>query len=141
MVEARSRTDALPHSDTVSSTHTTLTLTPQTRRGLSSAEAKELARRSHGRTLYLLDEPTTGLHFSDVARLVALLHQLVDRGNTVLVIEHHLDVIQSADHIVDLGPGGGASGGTIVATGSPEDIALCADSWTGAALAQRTRPR
>ena len=103
--------------------------------------AKELARRSHGRTLYLLDEPTTGLHFSDVARLVELLQKLVDRGNTVLVIEHHLDVIQSADHIVDLGPGGGASGGTIIATGSPQEIALCADSWTGAALAQRTRPQ
>lgn len=103
--------------------------------------AKELARRSHGRTLYLLDEPTTGLHFSDVARLVELLQQLVDRGNSVLVIEHHLDVIRSADHIVDLGPGGGASGGSIVATGSPEEIALCADSWTGAALAERAHPR
>ncbi|MCH2185367.1 excinuclease ABC subunit UvrA, partial [Myxococcota bacterium] len=103
--------------------------------------AKELARRSHGRTLYLLDEPTTGLHFSDVARLVELLQKLVERGNTVLVIEHHLDVIQSADHVVDLGPGGGSSGGAIVATGSPEDIAQCPESWTGAALAQRARAR
>ncbi|MDG2049611.1 MAG: excinuclease ABC subunit UvrA [Myxococcota bacterium] len=102
--------------------------------------AKELARRSHGRTLYLLDEPTTGLHFSDVARLIKLLQQLVERGNTVLVIEHHLDVIQSADHVVDLGPGGGAAGGAIVATGPPEEIMLCADSWTGAALAHRTSP-
>ena len=102
--------------------------------------AKELARRSTGRTLYLLDEPTTGLHFSDVSRLIELLMRLVDRGNTVLVIEHHLDVIQSADHIVDLGPEGGAAGGEIVATGSPEEIAQCDQSYTGIALAERWIP-
>jgi excinuclease ABC subunit A len=97
--------------------------------------AKELARKSTGRTLYLLDEPTTGLHFVDVELLLGLLRRLVDRGNTVVVIEHHLDVIRSADHVIDLGPEGGAAGGEIVAVGPPEAIARCERSQTGHALA------
>jgi excinuclease ABC subunit A len=98
--------------------------------------AKELARRATGQTLYLLDEPTTGLHFVDVERLLGLLDLLVDRGNTVVVIEHNLDVIRYADHVVDLGPEGGAEGGEIVAVGPPEAIAKCDRSHTGRALAQ-----
>ncbi|MAG32532.1 MAG: excinuclease ABC subunit A [Deltaproteobacteria bacterium] len=97
--------------------------------------AKELARRSTGQTLYLLDEPTTGLHFVDVEQLLGLLDRLVDRGNTVVIIEHNLDVIRFADHIVDLGPEGGAEGGEIVAVGPPEAIASCGRSHTGRALA------
>jgi excinuclease ABC subunit A len=85
--------------------------------------ATELARAQSGNTLYILDEPTTGLHFDDVRRLLAVLGRLVDRGNTVLVIEHHLDVIKSADWLIDLGPGGGEAGGRIVAAGTPEDVA------------------
>jgi excinuclease ABC subunit A len=85
--------------------------------------ARELARRATGRTLYVLDEPTTGLHFDDVRRLLEVLARLVDSGNTVLLIEHNLDVIKSADHVVDLGPEGGDGGGRIVASGTPEDIA------------------
>ncbi len=98
--------------------------------------AKELARKSTGQTLYLLDEPTTGLHFVDVEVLLGLLDRLVDRGNTVVVIEHNLDVMRYADHIVDLGPEGGAEGGEIVAVGPPETIARCARSHTGRALAE-----
>jgi excinuclease ABC subunit A len=98
--------------------------------------AKELARRSSGQTLYLLDEPTTGLHLSDVRRLIELLMRLVARGNTVLVVEHHLDVIKSADYVVDMGPEGGGLGGEIVAQGTPEEIARCARSHTGKALAE-----
>jgi excinuclease ABC subunit A len=98
--------------------------------------AKELARKSTGRTLYLLDEPTTGLHFVDVELLLGLIDRLVDRGNTVVVIEHHLDVIRCADQIVDLGPEGGAAGGEIVAVGTPEEVARIARSHTGAALAE-----
>lgn len=98
--------------------------------------AKELARKSTGQTLYLLDEPTTGLHFVDVERLLGLIDRLVDRGNTVVVIEHNLDVIRYADHVVDLGPEGGEAGGEIVAVGSPEEIARCARSHTGRALAE-----
>jgi excinuclease ABC subunit A len=97
--------------------------------------AKELARKSSGQTLYLFDEPTTGLHFVDVEQLLALLGRLVDLGNTVVVIEHNLDVIRYADHIVDLGPEGGAAGGEIVAVGTPEEIARCKQSHTGRALA------
>jgi excinuclease ABC subunit A len=97
--------------------------------------AKELARRATGRTLYLLDEPTTGLHLSDVEKLLELLMRLVDRGNTVVVIEHHLDVIKSADHVVDLGPEGGARGGQIVVAGTPEVVAAHPGSHTGRALA------
>ncbi len=97
--------------------------------------AKELSKRSTGRTLYLLDEPTTGLHFADVERLLEVLQQLVERGNTVVVIEHHLDVIKSADHIIDLGPEGGDAGGEILVTGTPEDVMKCRRSHTGKALA------
>ena len=93
--------------------------------------AKELSRRATGRTLYILDEPTTGLHFDDVRKLLDVLHALVEAGNTVLVIEHNLEVIKTADWIIDLGPEGGDAGGRIVATGTPEDVALCEDSYTG----------
>jgi excinuclease ABC subunit A len=93
--------------------------------------AAELARRNTGKTLYLLDEPTTGLHFDDVAQLLTVLHSLVDKGNSMVVIEHNLDVIKTADWIIDLGPEGGSEGGTIVATGTPEDIARSAASHTG----------
>jgi excinuclease ABC subunit A len=93
--------------------------------------AKELSRRATGRTLYILDEPTTGLHFDDVRKLLDVLHALVEAGNTVLVIEHNLEVIKTADWIIDLGPEGGDAGGRIVATGTPEDVALCDASYTG----------
>ena len=98
--------------------------------------ARELGKRATGRTIYLLDEPTTGLHFADVQKLLEVLHGLVDRGNTVLVIEHNLDVVKTADWVLDLGPEGGAGGGTIVAQGTPEQIAACAASHTGQALAR-----
>ncbi len=93
--------------------------------------AKELSRRATGRTLYILDEPTTGLHFDDVRKLLEVLHALVETGNTVLVIEHNLEVIKTADWIIDLGPEGGDAGGHIVATGTPEDIASSEESYTG----------
>ncbi|HUS97481.1 MAG TPA: ATP-binding cassette domain-containing protein, partial [Hyphomicrobiaceae bacterium] len=93
--------------------------------------AKELSRRATGRTLYILDEPTTGLHFHDVAKLLEVLHQLVDAGNTVAVIEHNLEVIKTADWIIDLGPEGGDGGGRIVAEGTPEDVAATKGSYTG----------
>jgi excinuclease ABC subunit A len=93
--------------------------------------ARELARVQTGRTLYLLDEPTTGLHFGDVKKLLEVLQRLVDNGNTVLVIEHNLDVIKTADWIIDLGPEGGAAGGEIIATGTPEQVAKVAKSYTG----------
>jgi excinuclease ABC subunit A len=93
--------------------------------------ARELARVQTGRTLYLLDEPTTGLHFGDVKKLLEVLNRLVDTGNTVLVIEHNLDVVKTADWIVDLGPEGGAAGGEIIATGTPEQVAKVARSYTG----------
>jgi excinuclease ABC subunit A len=96
--------------------------------------ARELSRRQTGRTLYILDEPTTGLHFDDVKKLLDVLQRLVDLGNTVLVIEHHLDVIKSADWIIDLGPEGGEKGGEIVACGTPEQVARSRKSYTGAAL-------
>ncbi|MEZ4219173.1 MAG: excinuclease ABC subunit UvrA [Myxococcota bacterium] len=101
--------------------------------------ARELGKRSTGRTLYLLDEPTTGLHFADVAKLLELLQRLVELGNTVVVVEHHVDVILAADHVVDLGPEGGEDGGEIVVEGTPEDVARCARSHTGRALAERLR--
>tara|TARA_B100000745_G_scaffold78946_1_gene48258 strand:+ start:5219 stop:8146 length:2928 start_codon:yes stop_codon:yes gene_type:complete len=97
--------------------------------------AKELAKRSTGQTLYILDEPTTGLHFEDVRKLLEVLHRLVDQGNSVVVIEHNLDVIKTADHILDLGPGGGVRGGEVVAQGTPEDVARVEGSFTGAYLA------
>jgi len=103
--------------------------------------AKELVRRSTGRTLYILDEPTTGLHFEDTRKLLEVLHGFVDAGNTVLVIEHNLDVIKTADWVIDLGPEGGAEGGRVVATGTPEAIARCPDSYTGKALAPVLFPR
>ncbi len=98
--------------------------------------AKELSKRATGKTLYILDEPTTGLHFEDVRKLLEVLHELVDTGNTVLVIEHNLDVIKTADHIIDLGPEGGDGGGQIVAVGTPEDVAKVKASWTGKFLAE-----
>ena len=93
--------------------------------------ATELARRSTGKTLYILDEPTTGLHAEDIRKLLHVLQQLVEGGDTVVVIEHNLDVIKVADHIIDLGPEGGAGGGTIVVTGTPEKVAKCEKSYTG----------
>lgn len=93
--------------------------------------SKELAKRSTGKTLYILDEPTTGLHFHDVAQLIVVLQRLVDEGNTVVVIEHNLDVIKVADHVVDLGPEGGHRGGLILVAGTPEDVAKCKKSYTG----------
>ncbi|WP_130871016.1 excinuclease ABC subunit UvrA [Intestinimonas massiliensis (ex Afouda et al. 2020)] len=93
--------------------------------------ATELAKRSTGKTIYILDEPTTGLHTADVHKLIEVLQKLVDVGNTVVVIEHNLDVIKTADHIIDLGPEGGSGGGTIVATGTPEEVAACPESYTG----------
>jgi excinuclease ABC subunit A len=93
--------------------------------------AKELSKRDTGNTLYILDEPTTGLHFHDIEHLLAVLHRLRDKGNTVVVIEHNLDVIKTADWIVDLGPEGGDGGGEIIATGTPEDVAANAASFTG----------
>ena len=93
--------------------------------------ATELAKRSTGKTIYILDEPTTGLHTADVHKLIEVLQKLVDAGNTVVVIEHNLDVIKTADHVIDLGPEGGSGGGTIVATGTPEEVAQCPASYTG----------
>ena len=97
--------------------------------------SKELSRRSTGRTLYILDEPTTGLHFEDTRKLLEVLHELVEQGNSVVVIEHNLDVVKTADHIIDIGPEGGDGGGTIVATGTPEEIARVPASHTGRYLA------
>jgi excinuclease ABC subunit A len=96
--------------------------------------SKELSRRATGRTLYILDEPTTGLHFHDVKKLLDILNSLVDRGNTVVVIEHNLDVVKMADWIIDLGPEGGEGGGNIVAAGTPEQVARTSASATGRAL-------
>jgi excinuclease ABC subunit A len=97
--------------------------------------SKELSRRSTGRTLYILDEPTTGLHFEDVRKLLEVLHELVEQGNTVVVIEHNLDVVKTADWVIDIGPEGGDGGGQVVATGTPEDITRIAASHTGHYLA------
>jgi excinuclease ABC subunit A len=93
--------------------------------------SKELSKRDTGKTLYILDEPTTGLHFHDIEQLLAVLHRLRDHGNTVVVIEHNLDVIKTADWVVDLGPEGGSGGGQIVAVGTPEDVAKVKGSHTG----------
>ncbi|HHT31983.1 MAG TPA: excinuclease ABC subunit A, partial [Corynebacterium sp.] len=93
--------------------------------------AAELQKRSNGRTVYILDEPTTGLHFEDIRKLMLVLQGLVDKGNTVIVIEHNLDVIKSADWIIDMGPEGGAGGGTVVTQGTPEDVIEVEASHTG----------
>ena len=93
--------------------------------------ATELSRRSTGRTLYILDEPTTGLHFADIEKLILVLQRLVDTGNTVLVIEHNLDVIKAADYVIDLGPEGGENGGQLPSVGTPEAIARCPHAYTG----------
>ena len=105
--------------------------------------ATELSRHSTGKTFYILDEPTTGLHFADVHKLVNILQQLVEGGNSVLVIEHNLDVIKTADYIIDLGPEGGDRGGTVIATGTPEEVAEMPGSYTGQFLKKlmnRARP-
>ena len=93
--------------------------------------ASELHKKSNGKTFYILDEPTTGLHSEDIKRLLEVLQRLVDKGNTVLVIEHNLDVIKTADYLIDLGPEGGDGGGQIVATGTPEEVIKVNDSYTG----------
>ncbi len=93
--------------------------------------ATELSRRSTGKTMYILDEPTTGLHFEDVRKLIGVLSRLADGGNTIVVIEHNLDVIKTADYIIDLGPEGGGRGGTIIAAGTPEEVARLERSYTG----------
>ena len=93
--------------------------------------ATELSKRSTGKTIYILDEPTTGLHFADVHKLIEILHRLTEGGNSVIVIEHNLDVIKTADYIIDIGPEGGEKGGTVIAAGTPEKIADNPDSYTG----------
>ena len=93
--------------------------------------ASELSKMSRGKTIYILDEPTTGLHFEDIRKLLIVLNRLVEKGNTVLVIEHNLDVIKSADYIIDIGPEGGFRGGEVIATGTPEEIAKVKKSYTG----------
>jgi excinuclease ABC subunit A len=98
--------------------------------------ALELSRRDTGRTLYILDEPTTGLHFADIDLLLKVLHQLRDAGNTIIIIEHNLDVIKTADWIIDMGPEGGDGGGQVVAQGTPEDVAANPNSHTGRYLAR-----
>ncbi len=103
--------------------------------------SKELSKRSTGRTLYILDEPTTGLHFEDVRKLLEVLHELVDQGNSVIVIEHNLDVVKTADHIIDIGPEGGDGGGTVVATGTPEQVAEVEASYTGRYLKEMLKPK
>jgi len=104
-----------------------------------AAELSTLQRSKH--TVYILDEPTTGLHLADVERLLASLNQLVDAGHTVLLIEHHMDVIKTADHVIDLGPEGGHAGGEVVVTGTPEDVARCKGSHTGRFLKAHLRPQ
>jgi excinuclease ABC subunit A len=98
--------------------------------------ASELQKRSTGKTVYVLDEPTTGLHFEDIRKLIGVINGLVDKGNTVIVIEHNLDVIKTSDWIVDMGPEGGNRGGTVIGEGTPEDIAALAASYTGQFLKQ-----
>ena len=102
--------------------------------------AKELSRRATGRTLYVLDEPTTGLHMDDIGQLLAVLHALVDAGNSMIIIEHNLDVLKNADWIIDMGPKGGAAGGEVIAAGRPEDVARAGNSYTGGFLAQALKP-
>jgi excinuclease ABC subunit A len=104
-----------------------------------ATELSKLQRSKH--TLYILDEPTTGLHLADIQRLLDCLHRLVDAGHTVLAIEHHMDVIKTADHVIDLGPEGGHAGGEIVVTGTPEQVAFSKASHTGRFLKSHLRPR
>ena len=99
--------------------------------------ATELSKRQTGRTIYILDEPTTGLHSADVEKLITVLERLVDQGNSIVVIEHNLDVIKTADHIIDMGPEGGDRGGTVIAEGTPEEVACCEHSWTGRYLREK----
>ncbi|MBV9656379.1 MAG: ATP-binding cassette domain-containing protein, partial [Acetobacteraceae bacterium] len=143
--------EAVPYFSAVSRIHDRLRILQQVGLGyiklgqqattLSGGEAqriklsKELARRATGRTLYILDEPTTGLHFEDVRKLLEVLHALVDQGNTVVVIEHNMEVIKTADWLLDLGPEGGDGGGRIVAAGTPETVAANPESHTGRFLA------
>jgi excinuclease ABC subunit A len=103
--------------------------------------ATELSKRSTGKTIYILDEPTTGLHTEDVSKLITILQRLTDCGNTVVVIEHNLDLIKTCDYIIDLGPEGGDGGGTLVAAGTPEEIAKCEKSYTGAFLKDKLKPK
>jgi excinuclease ABC subunit A len=103
--------------------------------------ASELSRRATGKTVYILDEPTTGLHFADIERLLGVLQRLADGGNTIIVIEHNLDVIKSADWLIDLGPEGGSGGGQIIAEGTPEAIADTPHSWTGQYLRRLLEPQ
>src|SRR6202042_1588769 len=98
--------------------------------------ARELSKRQTGRTLYLLDEPTTGLHFDDVRKLLEVLHRLTDLGNTIIIIEHNLDIIRNADYVLDMGPEGGEAGGRVIAHGTPEQIATVPGSYTGNFLAR-----
>ncbi|MDX6659037.1 MAG: excinuclease subunit, partial [Solirubrobacteraceae bacterium] len=102
--------------------------------------ATELSKIATGSTLYILDEPTTGLHFADVERLLEVLHRLVDQGNSVVVIEHNLDVIKTADRLIDMGPEGGEEGGTVIAAGTPEEVAATPGSYTGEFLARLVEP-
>ena len=102
--------------------------------------ASELAKVATGRTLYILDEPTTGLHFADIQKLLEVLQRLVDAGNSVVVIEHNLDVIKTADRIIDMGPEGGEEGGQLMATGTPEEVAAVEASYTGRFLRELTKP-
>jgi excinuclease ABC subunit A len=114
---------------------------------LSGGEAQrvklslELSKRDTGRTLYILDEPTTGLHFHDIALLLKVIHRLRDQGNTIVIIEHNLDVIKTADWVIDLGPEGGAGGGQIIAAGTPEEVAKNSASFTGRYLATMLTPK
>ena len=128
----------IAHDDVARVSHQVDQLDPNCAPSFSSAKGpvfpQELAKRSTGKTLYILDEPTTGLHFEDIRKLLEVLQDLVNKGNTVLVIEHNLDVIKSADYILDLGPEGGDGGGLIIAEGTPEDIAATKGSFTGAYL-------
>ena len=104
---------------------------PKIYRKLLTLQEAELSKRSTGKTIYVLDEPTTGLHTADVHKLLEVLERLTDGGNTVLVIEHNLDVIKTADYLIDLGPEGGDKGGTLVCCGTPEEVAACDKSYTG----------
>jgi len=103
--------------------------------------AEELSKKDTGRTIYILDEPTTGLHFDDIRQLLSVLNKLVEKGNTVIVIEHNLDVIKMADYIIDVGPEGGHRGGTIIAAGTPEEVAQVPESYTGRFLVSELAPR